>query len=122
MTDFEKTDLVQKGGSGTAEVIELNPRLVRHLKVMRQEAIYQDGALPARVKVLAAVLWSVSARCEPCIAAYMHQAKQLGATSEEMAEMLAVASAMGGCVGETWANKALAIARDDLRTDTCCED
>nr|WP_294866237.1 hypothetical protein [uncultured Pseudogulbenkiania sp.] len=32
--------------------------------------------------------------------------RQLGATGKEMGEMLAVASTMGGCVGEMWALKA----------------
>lgn len=73
---------------------------------MRQKAIFADGLLPAKHKALAAVLWSVSARCEPCIKFYVQQAKRLGATKEETAEMLAVASAMGGCVGEMWALKA----------------
>ena len=96
-------------------------RLARHLKVMRQEAIFSDGVLPARIKALAAALWSVSARCEPCIEAYMRKARELGATPEETGEMLAIASAMGGCVGETWANKALTAGRD-LQADRCCED
>lgn len=102
------------GRDGTGE---LNPRVARHLKVMRQEAIFSDGALPARVKALAAALWSVSARCEPCIEAYMRKARELGATPQECGEMLAIASAMGGCVGETWANKALSATAGD----GCCE-
>lgn len=97
-----------------------NARIARHLKVMRQEAIFSDGVLPARIKALAAALWSVSARCEPCIEAYMGKAQELGATAEETAEMLAIASAMGGCVGETWANKALR-AVEDGPVGGCCE-
>ena len=73
---------------------------------MRQRAILTDGVLPASHKALAAVLWSVAARCEPCIKFYVQEAKRLGATREETGEMLAVASAMGGCVGEMWALKA----------------
>lgn len=98
-----------------------NLSVARHLKVLRQEAIFTDGALPARVKALAAVLWSVSARCEPCIEAYMRKARELGATPQESGEMLAIASAMGGCVGETWAHKALATSASDARTEACCE-
>ncbi len=73
---------------------------------MRQRSIFTDGAISARHKALAAVLWSVSARCEPCIKFYVQEAKRLGATKEEIGEMLAVASTMGGCVGEMWALKA----------------
>lgn len=99
---------------------ERSARVARHLKVMRQDAIFSDGVLPARIKALAAALWSVSARCEPCIDAYMRKAQELGATPDETEEMLAIASAMGGCVGETWANKARAVP-GDARTDACCD-
>lgn len=96
-------------------------RTARHLKFMRQEALFTDGVLPARLKTLAAALWSVSARCEPCIRFYMQKARELGATREEIGEMLAVASTMGGCVGETWAVKAFSTATADTRDAACCE-
>lgn len=104
------------------DINEVTVRLERHLKVMRHEAIFRDGVLPARIKALAAALWSVSARCEPCIEGYMRQAREFGATPAETGEMLAIASAMGGCVGETWANKALSVMTEERQTDDCCED
>lgn len=96
-----------------------------HIEQMRQVSLYADGALSARVKVLAALLWSVSVRCEPCVGHYARKAVELGASREELAEMLAIASAMGGCVGETWALKAFAAVRettlsDDQREEACC--
>ena len=95
-----------------------------HIDQMRQAAIYADGgALPARIKALAALLWSVSSRCEPCIAHYARKAIDFGATREEMSEMLAIASTMGGCVGETWALKAFAAAKATNTNEaemTCC--
>lgn len=94
-----------------------------HIEQMRNEALYVDGALSARVKVLSALLWSVSVRCEPCVAHYARKAVELGASREELAEMLAVAATMGGCVGETWALKAFAAARADKADgdeESCC--
>lgn len=82
-----------------------------HIEQMRQATLYTDGALNARTKTLAALLWSVSARCEPCVAHYARKAVELGASKEELAEMLVIASTMGGCVGETWALKAFTVAR-----------
>ena len=41
-----------------------------YIDKMRSEAIYKDGEVPARFKALSAMLWSVSARCEPCIRFY----------------------------------------------------
>lgn len=100
---------------------EISHGTARHLKFMRQEAIFSDGVLPARLKALAAALWSVSARCEPCIRFYIQKAHELGATREEIGEMLAIASTMGGCVGETWAVKAWSAVRDNLPEAACCE-
>lgn len=82
-----------------------------HIEQMRQATLYTDGALNARTKTLAALLWSVSARCEPCVVHYARKAVELGASKAELTEMLAIASTMGGCVGEMWAIKALAAAR-----------
>ncbi len=87
---------------------------------MRQEAIFTDGEVPARLKALAAVLWSVSARCEPCITYYVQQAARLGATEQELGEFLAVASTMGGCVGEMWALKAYAAFKGERSEETSC--
>jgi len=86
----------------------------KQLGAMRQAAIFSDGAVPARLKALTAVLWSISARCEPCIAFYMEEAVKRGAGEDEIGEILAVASVMGGCVGEMWALKAYKAYRDCL--------
>lgn len=103
------------------EFAEMSRGTARHLKFMRQEAIFSDGILPARLKALMAALWSVSVRCEPCIRFYMQKAHELGATREEIGEILAIASTMGGCVGETWAAKAFSMVQDKPPNDTCCK-
>lgn len=103
------------------EFAEISHGTARHLKFMRQDTLFTDGVLSARVKVLAAALWSVSARCEPCIRFYMMKARELGATREEIGEILAIASTMGGCVGETWAAKAFSVVSEDYSEAGCCE-
>lgn len=84
----------------------------RHIGEMRQAAVFSEGAVPARLKALAAMLWAVSARCEPCFQYYVQQAHRLGATKAELGEFLAIASTMGGCVGEMWALKAFKAYKD----------
>jgi AhpD family alkylhydroperoxidase len=79
---------------------------------MRQDAISAAGAVAARYKALAAMLWAVLARCEPCFKFYVQQAVRLSATESELGELLAVASTMGGCVGEMWALKAFEASKD----------
>jgi AhpD family alkylhydroperoxidase len=85
-----------KATNGSAELVD---------KVRRQ-AIFSEGAVAIKYKTLSAVLWSISARCEPCIAYYVQQAVKHGATEADFGEFLALAGAMGGCVGEMWALKA----------------
>ena len=121
MNTFVRPETQDSELTAHREFGEISHGTARHLKFMRQEAIFSDGVLPARLKALAAALWSVSARCEPCIRFYMQKARELGATREEIGEMLAVASAMGGCVGETWAVKAYSAVRDNLPEAACCE-
>lgn len=109
------------------ELGKLTKGTAKHIAAMRQEAIFGDGAVPARLKALAAMLWAVSARCEPCYKYYVQQAVRLGATEGELGEVLAVASVMGGCVGEMWAVKAFKAYKDFTLGDaapaaepTCC--
>lgn len=95
---------------------------VQHIDQMRQKAIFKDGAIPSKHKALAAALWSVSARCEPCFKFYILKAKELGATQEEVGEFLAIASTMGGCVGEMWALKAFSVYHENSSKNNagCC--
>jgi len=79
---------------------------------MRQDAIFAAGAVAARYKALAAMLRAVLARCEPCFKFYVQQAVRLSATESELGELVAVASTMGGCVGEMWALKAFEASKD----------
>lgn len=93
----------------------------RAIGSMRQQAIYSEGALPAKFKVLGALLWSISARCEPCVKYYALKSRELGVTEVEIGEVCAVASTMGGCVGETWALKAFAAFHSSAEGDgECC--
>lgn len=116
-TESKKFDPAQ---APMLEFAALSRGTTRHLKHMRQDSIFGDGALPPRIKALAAALWSVSARCEPCIQFYMRKARTLGATRAEAGEILAIASTMGGCVGETWALKAFAAFTQDEESSACC--
>ncbi len=93
---------------------------------MRQKAIFSDGSVPKKYKILTAMIWAISARCEPCFKYYVQQAIKVGVTESEVGEFLAVASTMGGCVGEMWALKAYKAFKDggsDVSSDeppSCC--
>ncbi len=93
-----------------------------HIERMRQDVIFSDGTLPARLKALAATLWAISTRCEPCLKFYIQRAAQLGATEAEIGEILAVAATMGGCVGEMWAMKAFKAYKDLAAGDSAASE
>ena len=61
-----------------AEFGQITKGTTRHINQMRQDAIFADGAVPARYKALAAMLRAVSARCEPCFKFYYMCSKPFG--------------------------------------------
>jgi len=107
--DYKKIDpaleLMKEFGKATNGM----PGLIEQ---MRQKTIFSDGAVPKKFKVLTAMVWAISARCEPCFKYYIHQGIKFGVTEAELGEFLAVASTMGGCVGEMWALKAYKAFKD----------
>jgi len=98
-----------------------------HIHKMRQSSIFTDGVILAKHKILGSMLWSISARCEPCIKYYVAQAVKHGVTEQELGEFLALASTMGGCVGEMWALKAYQAFKHPGESDgkepdlSCCQ-
>ena len=107
------------------EFRRLSPKVTGGLLRMRQET-YRDGAVPAKYKLLTALVISIAIRCEPCIRAYVKMAYEKGLLQEELIEFLEVAMTMQGCPGEEWALKAYAAYKEceaDTRsseTATCC--
>src|SRR6266852_3566573 len=93
------------------ELRRLSPKVTGGLVRMRQET-YRDGTVPAKYKLLTAMVVSIAIRCEPCIRAYVNMAYEKGITQEELIEFLEVAMTMQGCPGEEWALKAYAAYKE----------
>jgi AhpD family alkylhydroperoxidase len=70
------------------------------------DAALRDGALPARVKELMALVAAVVKRCDGCIAYHAKAAARQGATREEVAEALAVALLMDGGTASVYGPRA----------------
>ena len=90
----------------TVDLKKLSPEIHNALQHVREVA-YSDGEVPGKHKLLVALAIAASVECEPCIRMYAEKAVKAGATREEAVEVLNVTMAMGGCVGEAWAHKAL---------------
>lgn len=72
-----------------------------------------DGALSHRQKEFVALGIAVAIRCEPCILFHTEALIRLGASRDEVAEVLAVVVEMGGGPGVMYGARALA-AYDEL--------
>ena len=75
------------------KLMELNPDLFTSFLTFNQK-VFEDGALPGKMKELVAVACAHITRCPYCIDGHTKKAKQLGATEAEIAEVVFVAVAM----------------------------
>ena len=101
--DLKKIDPALELMKDFAKITNGSPALIDQ---MRKKAIFSDGIAPQKYKILTAMIWAISARCEPCFKYYIFHAVDKGTSEKELGEFLAIASTMGGCVGEMWAIKA----------------
>jgi AhpD family alkylhydroperoxidase len=61
--------------------------------------VWGDGAVSAKHKQLAGIALGVTLKCDVCTRFHLREAKRLGATREEIVEMLRVALVGGGSGG-----------------------
>jgi AhpD family alkylhydroperoxidase len=72
------------------------------------QAVFKDGALPAKTKELMAVTAAHVTQCDWCIEDHVKRAKKLGSSDEEIAEAAFVAMALRA--GGAFAHSCVAMA------------
>ena len=72
------------------------------------KAAKEGGVLDAKTKEFVALGISVADRCEPCIGLHVEALIKVGATREEVADVLGMCIQMGGGPSLMYASKALA--------------
>ena len=87
---------------------EMNPEMFQHYKKC-DDGIQEDGALPAKVKVLMSLAIMASQRCEACCESQMRSALNHGATNEEIMETMNVVFITSGAPGVAACRRALKI-------------
>jgi len=75
-------------------------------------AAVAEGIVPARMKELIALAIAVIKECDGCIAYHASAAARLGASEQEVAEVLGVALLMGGGPASVWAPRAFDAYRE----------
>jgi AhpD family alkylhydroperoxidase len=71
------------------------------------DAAFVEGVLGVKTKELIALSIAITRECDGCIAAHGRNLARLGATTEEVAEMIAVSITMNGGPGLVWGPRAL---------------
>lgn len=74
---------------------QLQPEAMDGFNQLSKNAL-KDGALTEKTKEFAALAISVTQRCDGCIGFHVKNLKRLGATKEEVSEILAMCVYMGG--------------------------
>jgi AhpD family alkylhydroperoxidase len=85
---------------------ELNPEMFEHYKKC-DDHIQEDGALPAKFKVLMALAVMAAQRCDACCDSQMKSALNHGATKEEIMETMNVIFITSGAPGVASCKRAL---------------
>lgn len=81
--------------SGAAALRKAHPEAMAAFASLGAAA-YGDGVLDHKTKELIALAISIAVRCDGCVAAHGRSVHQLGASREEVAEVIGVAIHMGG--------------------------
>ena len=91
------------------DLVDLNKEILDKFKgfsIMRKET-KKNGLIDEKTKEFVALGIAVSTRCESCIGFHVETLIKLGMTREELIEILAMCSYMGGGPSITFSTKAL---------------
>jgi AhpD family alkylhydroperoxidase len=72
------------------------------------DAAMGEGTLSVKVKELIALAISITRECDGCVAAHARRLASIGATRQEVAEMIGVTISMNGGPATVWGPRALA--------------
>jgi AhpD family alkylhydroperoxidase len=95
----------------TAELRRLIPEVFAGFGGLHDAAL-AAGAVDAQTKELVALALAVSKECDGCIAAHARAAARLGATEQQVAEIIGVTILMDGGPATVYGPRALAAFRE----------
>ncbi|SFB40454.1 carboxymuconolactone decarboxylase family protein [Algoriphagus aquimarinus] len=85
----------------TAELLNSAPKESEAFMNLKHTAERKDGAIPVKYRELMSIAVALTTQCAYCMESHIQNAKKAGATKEEIAETVFIASAIraGGAVG-----------------------
>ena len=105
------SDVIEELKEPTRALRHLDSDVWRGFAAMHGAAV-ADGVVPAATKELIALAIAVIKECDGCIAYHASAAARLGASEQEVAEVLGVALLMGGGPASVWAPRAFDAYRE----------
>lgn len=106
MSTFDHPGLVQAINESLGLFRKAQPDAMKGFAQLAQASM-AEGAISAKHKELIALAIGISQRCSGCIGFHVKALKKLGATREELEEMLTVCVYMGGGPSLMYAAEAL---------------
>lgn len=107
-------DLTHAVSAGLSTLRTSTPEVMKSFSDLGKSAT-ADGVLDAKTKELIALALSVAARCDPCIGFHAKALVKLGATRQEVDEVLGVTTYMGGGPSLMYAASAIAAFEEFTR-------
>lgn len=107
MSTFDHAGLMQGINESLSTFRKAQPDTMRGFSQLAQAAM-AEGALSSKHKELIALAIGVSQRCSGCIGFHVKALQKLGATRQELEEMLGVCVYMGGGPSLMYTAEALA--------------
>ncbi|CAN5919501.1 carboxymuconolactone decarboxylase family protein [soil metagenome] len=101
------SELIQGVSARLASLRAGTPEVMKNFSGLGRAAM-ADGVLSAKTKELMALALGVASRCDPCIGYHVQALVKLGATRQELDEMLGVVVYMGGGPSLMYAANAIA--------------
>jgi AhpD family alkylhydroperoxidase len=87
-----------------ALIAKQQPSVINDLIKLKHE-VFKEGALSTKQKALMAVSVSCLLKCDTCLMTWGNQAKELGATTDEIREAMLVAMYLAGPSSVVWSPK-----------------
>jgi len=75
---------------------KIDPEFMKHIENTSEDLIYNDGALPSKIKLLIAMAFDASFGAAEGVTSLARSAMKAGATKEEIAETIRVAYQLSG--------------------------
>ena len=99
-------ELTRTVGAGLANLRKSTPEVMKGFADLSRAAT-ASGVLDAKTKELIALALRVAARCDPCIGFHAKALVKLGATRQEVDEVMGVTTYMGGGPSLMYATNAI---------------